>query len=909
MKKLLIFLSFLAISTILFAQDFEIRTQEDPSTNFIQVRIRNTQKTWLPNNSTTVDSVNFVICWAKNSGDVVCDIELVCSDYNIIDRYNSLFETSDDMYNHRFFTTSSSFLCPQIWDRRTWYTIATFRAVNTGYSGSLEFYIGENGWLTDPAANPVWAQNNTQIDPMDVPNNGHDNIPIPSVYTFTWVGGGDDTYDPDYDAWSWNNPLNWVNMCGRQETRSPDTYAYCIIPDLGTGDVYPKYSKQGNLAYKETALSFSTTVKNGGEINWTGAAIPNDTVSTLWVDGPFTIEDGGYVNIGYYGMIRTVNFDDGYYFSTYVEGSNGLDIDYFGWLQTGDLDINAADGATVASHGWLEVYGVPYLDQQNALTIGADATGVGNFVNPNRNMQQTGGSSVVQTYISNSANVGDYYLHMVGPTVNDTDFEDEYSEMGVYLRAFDLDLHGTFAYLYDEPTNDWLNIWPYEHPVPTTTGMMLSTRDQTDYIMQLEGKLLENTISADIQYTLTGGQFALISNPYPSSIDWEYMYFGNSGIGNVVRVFDPSDGAGSYLTYQAGGIGTGNFNGYIQVGQAFFIESRPTTTGSFNFYDWFRLVTDEPFFSPTSKISPSRNQFPVNSTQQGEINAAKVSSNVNIIELNERSADFQPSVELYSKIYSSRSDDLKDSKKKLNPFPEAIRPIENNREIINVLNVAASGNNFSDELVIVFRDDALKGYDEFDANKWASPHLDATEISTLNDENIELTINSLPFDQNEMLSIPVRFKCGANETYTLEFKGLDSFDPSNEIWLQDNMQENDWINITTENNIYEFNASPDDPNDRFTIHFFGPTGIDDKVSSDQNTVNIYSSGNNLYVLSDIEETINEIVIYNILGSEITHVNNVSRSINKLMINAASGYYVVRVLTDKNVYSEKVFIKN
>jgi hypothetical protein len=45
-----------------------------------------------------------------------------------------------------------------------------------------------------------------------------------------------------------------------------------------------------------------------------------------------------------------------------------------------------------------------------------------------------------------------------------------------------------------------------------------------------------------------------------------------------------------------------------------------------------------------------------------------------------------------------------------------------------------------------------------------------------------------------------------------------------------------------------------------------------------------------------------------MGQEITGTQNQGESLTKLRVTAGTGYYVVRVLTISNTYTEKVFIR-
>jgi hypothetical protein len=70
-------------------------------------------------------------------------------------------------------------------------------------------------------------------------------------------------------------------------------------------------------------------------------------------------------------------------------------------------------------------------------------------------------------------------------------------------------------------------------------------------------------------------------------------------------------------------------------------------------------------------------------------------------------------------------------------------------------------------------------------------------------------------------------------------------------------------------------------------------------------VNIYSSQKDVYVSVPLNTT-GDIVVYNLMGQEIvrTQINGV---LNKLTLDK-SAYYIVKVVSNENVVTKKVFVK-
>jgi hypothetical protein len=221
------------------------------------------------------------------------------------------------------------------------------------------------------------------------------------------------------------------------------------------------------------------------------------------------------------------------------------------------------------------------------------------------------------------------------------------------------------------------------------------------------------------------------------------------------------------------------------------------------------------------------------------------------------------------------------------------------------LTLEAAGNTFKDFSHIHFMEGATYNYDElYDASKWASVFPEATEISTLSNDLQELCMNSNPVLGTAMVSVPMTFKCGAEGTYTITASGIGTFDAGTEIYLEDVQTGGEWINLVA-NQVYEFTATPSDDQNRFIVHFFGPTGIDEL---DNSLVNIYGWEQDAYIVNRGNETIKEYVVYDLMGRELHRGTLPNSTVNKVTIGNVSAYYIVKVITKEGtVYSDKVYI--
>jgi len=812
-KNILLLLLFIFLTgTSVWAQ-FEIRTAQNAE-GYLEVQMRCTNASYLPTTSTTVNRIRFAIRWPDSFWwGPFTSVSLMCSDYNIIHSDLNIYYNFSG-YSYQIFTESGSFTCPEDWTLNSWITIAELRAVSHGYYGNITFSIAPNSW-----SSLQWYQNNPLYQGTPAINGNSGTYAYPNYYNYIWIGGD---ASGNFDYYSWNNPKNWINNCGHSEIYAPDTYGTCIIPS-GVAD-YPKYSQPTN-SDSYTSYCYDLLIETGGEVNFTGDH-SSGNYTQLYIANDLTIQDGGTLD-----LVNDVRVDVSN--ETKIYGSDAARVGPWSVLYAfGNLSVYNTNGLTIEKTGWVQAVDVStYVGAPTAIVIkegdgviSATGGGPGNFYQKGPISYGSGGSVSVGTFIKNSAAVGSFYIHMVGPTVDDPAYTG--SGTGVPLGNFDLLTLGTFAYLFDEPTGQWENVYPIPYPIQTATGLILSDTSSSDNTYTMEGEILSGDVYKSV--TSGGSNLELISNPYPTALNWEDFQAHNSSlIGTTFRIWNPS--VGNYGTYTSGmgGVGTNGVLFVIQSGQGFFVTT--TGNGSLTFSD------DDKYFSRY--------------------------------------------------------------------------PILKNRENLKLLKVSAEGNTYKDELIIKFTGGATFGYDkDIEAKKWNSYYSDATEIYSLSEDSVKLSINSLPPTGNEIVSVPVHFKCGADSSYKLTFKNLSSFIDGTEVWLEDKLLNTDWVNINLQDSIYIFNGSPQDDIDRFVIHFFGPTNINNDIIQNENDIKIYSYGHNVYVLNNSDETIEKITVYNLMGSKIYEgVANHHSQLNKISISGETAYYVVRVLTDKNVYSGKVFI--
>ncbi len=237
-------------------------------------------------------------------------------------------------------------------------------------------------------------------------------------------------------------------------------------------------------------------------------------------------------------------------------------------------------------------------------------------------------------------------------------------------------------------------------------------------------------------------------------------------------------------------------------------------------------------------------------------------------------------------------------------IPEAAREhsgtmlYKNTIENLLKLNVKGSGA-AEDFAFIHFRPEATIGFDfEYDTYKLFGLQ-DAPQLYSITPSEI-LSINSLA-DVASRPTVAMGLKVGVNGTYTLTASDLGTFAAGSDIYLEDVLANK--VQDLNSNPVYTFSATSGDLEHRFNIHFASVGVSENKPSG----IKIYSNENTVFVNipSDMK---GNIVVYNMLGIEITRTTIQAYSLNKINLDVPTGFYLVKVDGDSNTNAGKVFIK-
>jgi hypothetical protein len=216
----------------------------------------------------------------------------------------------------------------------------------------------------------------------------------------------------------------------------------------------------------------------------------------------------------------------------------------------------------------------------------------------------------------------------------------------------------------------------------------------------------------------------------------------------------------------------------------------------------------------------------------------------------------------------------------------------------DLLTLKVEGNSYWDQTQVTVNPMASAGYEsDYDAIKWMGS-ADAPQIYSMIPAE-QLSINSLP-NLNEVIQLG--FKAGATGNFIITAAGYESFESTTEFYLED-LVANKVQNLKT-NPVYNFTATPDQPEHRFNLHF-APVGMPE--SNTNSSIKIYSSEKTVYVNIPSALT-GQIVVYDLLGKEITRKQIESSMLNTLPLDVIQGYYLVKVFGNTAITSGKVFIR-
>lgn len=422
------------------------------------------------------------------------------------------------------------------------YTFNIYDAYGDGLSGGDYWWCDSNGtyWFEDSAGNHI-------LDFDDNANYGVSNQETPCInYTFVWTGALDD---------DWGNAGNW------QDNLVPSAQHTAVIAHTN----YPP-----NL--NETVTLERLIIGENSEI-----AFANST-------GKIKLE-GDFVNEGVFDAYKGIIIFQGDEMQ-YIKGAPATFY---------KVKLNSTDSVTLMTDMSLRGSMIPtkgvfsFNDQELTLISEEDYTGsIGEIKN---NAEINGDTITIQRYFP----AGPGSWRMLCTPIKGVTFEQWNDD--IPTTGFT----GANYPTYPSATDPWSNIRYYDETLTEGNDADLdagfkSISDITDIIDHTKGYfvyLVPGPTTIDVRGSfhkynetmpLTFSEsnsdefndgWNLVSNPYPSAIDWEDSQgWSKDGLNNAIYAFDPiNDQYSSFVN----GVSVGSMNGTIASSQAFWVKSSGTS--------------------------------------------------------------------------------------------------------------------------------------------------------------------------------------------------------------------------------------------------------------------------------------------------------------------------------------------
>jgi len=227
----------------------------------------------------------------------------------------------------------------------------------------------------------------------------------------------------------------------------------------------------------------------------------------------------------------------------------------------------------------------------------------------------------------------------------------------------------------------------------------------------------------------------------------------------------------------------------------------------------------------------------------------------------------------------------------------AVNYMKNTEIIDNSLKLKATGDNVTgDETMILFRDDATTGFDDmYDGEKLFVPEPEFCHLYSRATDGYNLAINTLP----EAKAVNLFFRAGVSGMFNIDLANINLNNIST-VYLED-LATGTITNLST--GAYSFKYEAINSDKTFVLHFGMPTAVN-KVTPEV-IATVYSNNHSVYVLSN--KIGGNIIIYNLQGTVIAN-RNITSDITRVDMNVASGIYLVKIIENNKVITQKVLIE-
>ena len=212
-----------------------------------------------------------------------------------------------------------------------------------------------------------------------------------------------------------------------------------------------------------------------------------------------------------------------------------------------------------------------------------------------------------------------------------------------------------------------------------------------------------------------------------------------------------------------------------------------------------------------------------------------------------------------------------------------------------------SPNTTHDATVIHFTSSSSNQADVNDALRLAGLDPSAVQMYSYigNDKYV---INSLAPLNGNAYSVNLGFEPKVDGSFSITAENINTFVTGTTILLQD--KKTNTLYDLIQNPVYNYSATINDSIQRFVVYF--NSSPNSTIEPQTSNTNIYSYDNAIYVQS--VDKIKSINVFNMLGQVIYRTESCNNNQIKIPMSIVDACYIVRVITDKKVYSEKVIVK-
>ena len=384
---------------------------------------------------------------------------------------------------------------------------------------------------------------------------------------------------------------SWLSTSTSIATIDPSTG---VVTAVAPGTCYIKYQIMGGCNTGSNGTDAKQKITINGTGTWAGTTSTDWNNASNWCGGVPT-------------STTNVVIPSGTTYSPHVTSGPSTPA------VCNNLTINSGAVLTVDAGKALTAFGTTTLGGSQCLILKADpsnaATPVGSFID---NGMAGTGTVKVEKYLSLSR-----WWYIGSPVITTTG-------LNAFGTLSSTPGNGTRVLDWNETTHAYVTIVNTDNLVPAL-GYAFQEYGGSPVTATYTGKPNSGTVTANLSYTTGTKQgFNLVSNPYPSAINWGSSNAPQSGLTqthleSTIQYKVP----GTYATWNSSGNGTGVNGGtqYIPAMQAFWVRvASGNATGSIQFTNAIRVHSNQ----GTYKLGDPSNLFRIEIARAGLVDEAVV---------------------------------------------------------------------------------------------------------------------------------------------------------------------------------------------------------------------------------------------------------------------------------------------